>query len=120
MVPPWVGEHPDVFNDPNFSITPNMSKAEHCGDSQLLDMEVSSGGRGGPAAVNHQATPLVRHPMAHMLGIDTSEIPPVHTPSNEPSNATAENWGLEEPQASDYSFLIIYATICHYIIIVCR
>ena len=92
MVPPWVGEHPDVFNDPNFSITPNM---EHCNDS--WDMEVSVGG----AAAVKQAIPLVRHPMAH---INVSEMPaPVDKdlPINEaPPTAGQQDTGGQSPHVS--------------------
>ena len=88
MVPPWVGEHPDVFNDPNFSITPN--KVELCSD-----MEVSGGGGVPTGAINNQASPLVRHPMAHMLGINVSEMSlPAHdnqVPIPSSNVATAEN-----------------------------
>ena len=48
VVAPWVDEHPDVFNDPNFSVSvapnndPNYSVSADTNDDTFLDnMEVS-------------------------------------------------------------------------------
>lgn len=41
VVPPWVEEHPDVFNDPNFSLTQPDSLSSHLIDTADSAMEVS-------------------------------------------------------------------------------
>ena len=106
MVPPWVGEHPDVFNDPNFSITPNMERY-----SDSWDMEVSVG---GVAAVK-QASPLVKHPMAHI------EMPPPvdkNLPSNEALLTPGEQ-DIEDQSPHVGCWLADRKLICSYFV-VCR
>ena len=44
MVPPWVEEHPDVFNDPNFSITQLDSSASEGGLDFVPPLVTPAGG----------------------------------------------------------------------------
>ena len=41
VVPPWVEEHPDVFNDPEFSITQLDSTVSGLSDTTASAMDVS-------------------------------------------------------------------------------
>ena len=41
VVPPWVEEHPDVFNDPNFSITKLDTTASELSETTGSAMEIS-------------------------------------------------------------------------------
>ena len=53
-MPPWVGEHPDIFDDPNFSITAiDISRKEKDqGDESLMDLSV--GGASSPSNIQRE------------------------------------------------------------------
>lgn len=64
VVPPWVEEHPDVFNDPNFSITQFDSSVNPNASPDLSEtagsaMDVSVGGGHAQLDQEQQHQPYV-------------------------------------------------------------
>ena len=75
MVPPWVGEHPDIFDDPNFSITAiDLTKSkENPADTSL--MELSLGGGASASAIDQGGVSIVLCSLSDLLCVGLEVIP---------------------------------------------
>ena len=73
IVPPWVGEHPDVFNDPSFSLTAMQTTTDS------FPMDISEG-------MDHMPGLVPENPAAAML--DVRQQPVEQVPSAGPIPAS--------------------------------